>query len=167
MPRTKLLPRGLKGPSGHDRRQRVPAPHRRGRRPPGALPVHVPLGEPIEDLVERDPTLHAGERSAQAVVGAVTKREVRTDLATDVEVVGVVEPALVTVGRGDHQEHGAPGRNGLAVVLDLLGDVTGDMWARRLEPQELLDGVGHEGAVVDQLAALVRVLGKDLAHPAE
>ena len=48
-----------------------------------------------------------------------------------------------------------------------LRDVAPDVRRGRLEAQELLDGVRDERAVLDQLAALVGVLGQHLAGPAD
>ena len=79
----------------------------------------------------------------------------------------VGEAALVAVGGADEEEHGAAGRHGLAVELDVLGDVAADVRTRRLEAQELLDGVRDERRVLDQLAPLVGVLGEHLARPAD
>ena len=51
----------------------------------GVVPVDLPLGEALEDLVERDPALEAGERGTEAEVEAVPERQVVADLAVDVE----------------------------------------------------------------------------------
>ena len=51
--------------------------------------------------------------------------------------------------------------------LDVLGDVAADVRRRRLEAEQLLDGVRDERRVLDQLAALVGVLGQHLAGPAD
>ena len=47
------------------------------------------------------------------------------------------------------------------------GDVAADVRRGRLVAQELLDRVRDSDAVVDQLAALVGVLGEHLAGPAD
>ncbi len=79
--------------------------------------------------------------------------------------VGVV--LVVAVGGSAQADHGAAGRHGRAVQLDVAGDVPGHVGRRGLEAEELLDGVGHEGAVLHQLAALVGVLGEHLPRPAD
>ena len=61
--------------------------------------VDVPLGEPLQQLVERDAAFEAGERGAEAEVDAVAEGEVLADLAVDVEAVAVGEAAVVAVGR--------------------------------------------------------------------
>ena len=93
------------------RRHRVPAAHGRGRRPAGRVEVDLPLGPPVQHLVEGDPSLDAGEGGAEAVVGAVAEGERLADLAVDVEAVGVVEAPLVAVAGRDHQQQRAPGRD--------------------------------------------------------
>ena len=51
--------------------------------------------------------------------------------------------------------------------LDVVGHVPPDMGRRRLEAEDLLDRVRDEGAVLDELAPLVGVLGEDLSRPAD
>src|SRR6478609_9692907 len=80
-------------------RESLPAADRRGARLARVVPVDVPFGEALQDLVERDPPFEAGQRGAEAEVDAVPEREVVIDLAMDVERVAVVEPAVVAVGR--------------------------------------------------------------------
>ncbi len=60
--------------------------------------VDLPLGEPLQHLVEGDPPLEASECRAEAVVRAVPERHVLADVAVDVEPVRVFETALVVVG---------------------------------------------------------------------
>ena len=57
--------------------------------------------------------------------------------------------------RGHRSARGAPRR----------GDAAADVRRGRLEAEELLDRVGDERAVVDELATLVGVVGQDLARP--
>ena len=51
--------------------------------------VDVPLGEAVEELVERDPALEAGEVGAEAEVEPEAEGEVLDVVAVDVEDVGV------------------------------------------------------------------------------
>ena len=64
-----------------------------------AVVVDVPLGEAVEQLVEGDPALEAGEAGAEAEVEAEAEGEVLDVVAVDVEDVGVVVAAGVAVGR--------------------------------------------------------------------
>ncbi len=63
-------------------------------------------GETLGELLEEDLHLHAGQVLSQALVTAVPERQVIARvLAADVEVVGMVEVALVVVrGRRDDQQ---------------------------------------------------------------
>ena len=58
-----------------------------------------------------------------------------------------------------------PGRHRGAVVLDVAGDVAGQVGAGGLEAQRLLDRVGDERRVGDDLAPLVGMLAQHLAQP--
>ena len=129
--------------------------------------VDVPLGEPLQDLLERDAALDAGEGRAEAVVGAVAEREVPAESPVDVEAIGFVEVPLVAVRRGDHEQHRAAGGHVCPWILDVVGDLPGDVGPGRLEAQQLLDRVGDQRPVLDDLLALVGVLGQHLAHPPE
>ena len=99
---------------------------------------------------------------------AVPEREVLLDVPVDVEGVAVGwERPVVVVARGQDHHEGAARGHDLAVELDVAGhDATG-LECRRLEPQDLLHRVRDQGAIVVQLAALVRVLGEDLAGVAD
>ncbi len=55
----------------------------------------------------------------------------------------------------------------LAVELDVPGDVASHVWRGRLEPQQLLDGLRDQRRVLDQLAALVGMLGENLSGPTD
>ena len=55
----------------------------------GVVPVDLPVGEALEDLVERDPALEPGQRGTEAEVDAVAEAQVLADLAVDVEAVAV------------------------------------------------------------------------------
>ena len=75
--------------------------------------------------------------------------------------------SLVAVGRPREADEGTAGAHGLAAQLDIGRDVARDVGRGRFEAQELLNGVGDERPVLDQLASLVRVLRQNLAHPAD
>src|SRR4029450_6656237 len=85
--------------------------------------VDVPLGESLQDLLERHATLQARERGAEAEVDSVSEREGLAVRAVDVERVAVREPSVVAVGRADEHEDRGALRNGLPVVLDVAGEV--------------------------------------------
>ena len=121
----------------------------------------------MQHLVQGDPPFEPGQRGTQTEVDAVAEGEVVPDPAVDVEAVGLVELALVAVRRGVQQQHDAVLGDSPAVVLDVGRQDAGLDGRRRLVAEELLDGVGDEAAVLDQLAALVGVVGEDLSGPAD
>src|SRR5918998_6861603 len=65
----------------HDDRQRLPAPDRRCRRELGAVEVDLPLGEPLQHLLEGDAALEPCEGGAEAEVEAEAERQVSADLS--------------------------------------------------------------------------------------
>ena len=87
-------------------------------------------GKRLQDLVEGDPSLEAGQRGAEAEVQAVAEGEVVVDPAADVEAVAVGELAVVAVARGVEEQHHAALGDDPAVVLDVAGDVRGPAPAR-------------------------------------
>jgi len=89
-------------------------------------------------------------------------------LAVDVENITVGrELAVVAIGRTDQHHHCAALRHCLPVVGDVPGDITSDMWSRRLEAQQFLDGCGDQRRVFDQLMPLVGMLSQNLAGPTD
>ena len=75
----------------------------------GLEALHVPgladVGHAVEQVLEHDPDLHAGQVGAEAEVGAAAAEgDVGVGVAPDVEGVGVVEDALVAVGRGVEED---------------------------------------------------------------
>src|SRR5689334_1943667 len=60
---------------GHDQRHALPAADRRRGRELDVVVVDVPLGEAVEELVERDLAFEAGQVRAQAVVHSVAEGE--------------------------------------------------------------------------------------------
>ena len=63
------------------------------------VPVDLPVGEALQHLVERDPSLEPRERGAEAEVEAVAEAQVMVDRAVDVEAVAVGEVPVVAVRR--------------------------------------------------------------------
>ena len=99
-----------------DGRHGVPAAHRRRRRERGVGQVDLPLGEPLEDLLQRNAALEPGQRRAEAVVRADAEREVLAVFAVDVEDVAVGRELAVVAHRGaDEHHHHAALRHRLAV----------------------------------------------------
>ena len=145
--------------------ERLPAPHRRGGRQLGVVHVDLPLGEPVQHLVERDPAFEPGQRGAQAEVDAVAEGEVLADRRGGCRTRSPSGNApVVAVGR---RRRGAASRcppGPSARGARRPGDVAADVRRRRLEAQELLDGVRDERPVLDQLAALIGMVGQHLAR---
>ena len=108
------------------------------------------LGNRLQHLLERDAPLEASQWCAEAEVGAAPERQVAARFAVDVEPVRVVEVALVAVRRGEHQQQRAARRHGLALILDVFGDVAGDMRPGWLIAQQLLDRVRDQRPVLDE-----------------
>ena len=57
--------------------------------------VDAPLGEAVEELLEGHPSFQPRQRSAEAVVDAMSERDGARDLAVDVELVGPLVLALL------------------------------------------------------------------------
>lgn len=119
-----------------------------------SVDVDLPVGEPREELLERDAGLHASERGTEAEVDAVSERQDLADVAVDIEPIGVLPATLVTVPGAQQQEDRAPLRNGDTVDLRLACDNAADMRRRRLEAEQFLDGVGNQRLIGDELASL-------------
>ena len=66
--------------------------------------VDVPLGEAVQELVERDAALEPGEAGAEAEVEPEAEGQVLDVRAVDVEDVGVLVAAGVAVGGGQDQQ---------------------------------------------------------------
>ena len=58
------------------RRHAVPSPYGRRRREDGVVDVDLPIGEAVEQLVECDTPLEAGQGVAKAVTGFDAERDV-------------------------------------------------------------------------------------------
>src|SRR5215470_20374161 len=67
--------------------ERLPAADRRRRGEPGRVGVDVPFGEALQDLLQGDAPLQAGERRAEAVMDAPAERHRHAELPVDVEAV--------------------------------------------------------------------------------
>ena len=69
------------------------------------LAVLADVGQAVEEVLEHDPDLHAGQVGAQAEVGAAAAEgDVRVGVPADVEDVGMLEDVLVPVGRGVEED---------------------------------------------------------------
>ena len=97
--------------------------------------------------------LRAGQRRAQAVVRpAAAEAEVAVGAAGDVEApTGRSNALVVAVARVVEEDHLLPGRERLAVQLDLARGGAAEGQHRRRPAHELLDGVGQPRVeVLDQ-----------------
>ena len=88
-------------------------------------------------------------------------------VAVDVEGVGIAVAPLVTVGRAEQQQHRAAGRHRRACVVEVRGQIAGDVRAGRFEAQSLVDRPRQQRAVLGDLAPLPGVLGEHLGQPTD
>ena len=140
--------------SGRDRRPRSTMPLRNLGRPPMQLDPR----EALQQHLERDPSLQARERRAEAVVDAAPEREVGIVRAADIEPVGRLEHVRVPVGGAD-QDGDVVARADLEPVHRAVGPRAPDGRLRRgIEAQQLLDGRRDEAGVVAEPGELVRVV---------
>src|SRR6476659_1426891 len=98
--------------------------------------VHIPLGEPLQDLLQRDPALQPGQCRAEAVVGSHAEGQVLPHFAMDVENISVGrELAMVAHSSADQHHHRASLGHRLVVDFDIAGDIARYVWCGRLETQ--------------------------------
>src|SRR5271165_6672707 len=149
-------------------RHRLPPSDRRRRAESGVRQVDFPLREAFEDLFQRDSAFQAGQRGAQAEVGADAESQVLTSRPVDVEFLAVRAELAIVVAGGpeEHHYYGAFG-DGLTVEADVAGHVPGRVRGRCLESQEFLYGLRYQCGVVNQFAALIRVFGENLSGPTD
>ena len=99
-----------------------------------------------------------GQGRAEAVVDAVTEREVAGAVATDVEHVGWGYGGGVTVGRGQADDDLGARRDGDPAELDRRHGVAERRVRHgRVEAKQLLDGSGQPRRVGAQLGELARI----------
>ena len=104
--------------------------------------------------------------AAQAEVRAAgAERDVVVGVAGDVDVVGLVEGALVAVGRRVDDQHVVTLRDRLAADLGVLGGGAGERHHRRRVAQELLDGGGQQRRVVAEHARAGRAAASSASVP--
>jgi len=83
------------------------------------LVVDVPLGPPLQRLLERDAAFEARERGTETEVEAVPEAEVVAGLSVDVERVSVREATVVAVPRSVEQHHHAALADRASVHFDV------------------------------------------------
>src|ERR1700677_3733307 len=113
------------------------------------LTVEAHVGYAVEEAVEHDHDLHAGQIGPQAEVRpAPAEGDVVVGGAGDVERVGVLERRLVAVGRGVPEDH-------LVALLDLMfvqfhvpRRGAAEVHDRCDVAEHLLDGARQKGAVL-------------------
>ena len=76
--------------------------------------------------------------------------EVLGELTVQLELVGVVELAGITIGRRQPEPHDVALLHRAAVEVDVLGDVAAVLDEQAVEADELLDGVGDQLGLVDE-----------------
>ena len=108
--------------------------------------------DPVEQFGESHPGFHPGQVGAQAeVCAAAETQEFGTDVASDHEVVGIVECALVAVPRTGQQQQDVTVGDRCVIQGQLAGDgagqdLTGGVVAQGLlYPQRHSRGVGVNG----------------------
>ena len=84
-----------------------------------ALLLDDVVAEHREQLFERDARLEPRQRGAEAVVDAVTERDVTRGVAPNVELIGGAPAALVAIRRTEQQQDLGSGAHRLAVQLDV------------------------------------------------
>src|SRR5262249_25632520 len=97
-----------------------------------------------------------------------TECQMLTCVAVDVENVSVRrELTMIAACGADQHDHDTALGHRLAVVVDIASDITRHMRSRRLVPQQLLDRLRYQARVLDELTALIGMLSKYLARPAD
>ena len=135
----------------------IPAAYRRRRRTACVLVVDLPLREPVQHLIEGDPSLEANQCRAEAVVRAVPEGHVLTDVAMDVKAIGGVESTF-SVGepgleRATSRECNAAAANDEAAVE--LGELFDGFPGVRVPDVAIFGWVSGEG-IEDQAPATRR-----------
>ena len=130
--------------------------------------VDIPVGEPLEDLLERDASLEPGQRRAEAVVGADAERRGADGLR------GGCRKRRRRAGIGDGR--GWPRRSASSSRCPRArsgrrtrrrGSHTGPRAAPAARSAATPRSPGNQRRVLDELAPLVGVLGEHLARPAD
>ena len=127
-------------------------------RPSGSRPAQARLRHrkpqarhSFEEPPQRDLALQAGQRRAQAIVDALTERQVAVLHASEIKAVGVLELRLVAVGRRENAIDQIAPRNREAGDLDRLPCVPLRRHLdRAVEAEQLLDGACVEGRFVSE-----------------
>src|SRR6476646_2480339 len=95
--------------SGNQERHPLPPSNRGGRCQLDVLVVDVPLGPPVQDLIEGNAPFETSEARPEAEVQPVSEGQVLSVGAVDVVGVRPLVPAWVTIGRRDDQQDRATG----------------------------------------------------------
>src|SRR5581483_10997743 len=117
---------------------------------------------PVEDAFQRHAPFHARERRARTGVNAAAERDVLAHVATvELELVRIVEPSRITVGRtGTHHHRGAGWHVDVAQLRRLAGHPE-HAFDRAVHPQAFLDERRDAAAVVAQLLLDVGPVAED------
>ena len=92
---------------------------------------------------------------------AETESQMLALLPVNVEDVAVGRVlAMIAAGRGDEHHHDAALGDRPAVVVDVAGDVSRDVWCGRLEAQQFLDCLGDQSGLFDEVASLPGMFGQ-------
>ena len=103
------------------------------------------VGEPLEERPQPDLAFGPGQRRTEAEVPATGEGQVLARVvALDVETVRVGEDLRVTVGPGQMDDHQFVPTHAGARHVDVLARDSRTHLHRRLQPQDLLDGVGPQ-----------------------
>src|ERR1700737_4942861 len=154
--------------SADDSRHGLPATDGGRRREAGVFEVDVPLREALEDLLQRYAALQSGQRGAEAEMRTHAERQMLARLAVNVEKITVGRELTVVAARSPDQHHqDAPPGDRLPVVVDIAGHMSRHVRSGWLVTQQFLHGLRDQARVLDEVAPLVRMLGKHLAGPAD
>ena len=113
--------------------------------------------KPLQQRLENDSGLEAGQRCAQAVVDTTAKTEDAGPMPFDVESIRMVEHLRIAIGRTEQQHNTLPLANGSATDLHILRGRTAHHLDWCVITQQLVDGASDETGVRAQDVQLLGI----------
>ena len=129
---------------------------------PGRLGDDLDAVDAIDQRLEHRGGLQPCETLTGTCVCAVAEPDVTSGVVADVEDVGAVPFAFVTVGRGVEHQHPGAGRNRHAGNDVLLQSFPRECTQRRFVPDHFVDGVRDERGVALEQRPLLWVFGEQV-----